>query len=63
MDNFYLISHHGYDVEKLTAPGSSNLNFLRAEKKICVKKMSYMLFYSIKCKVFSRIVGGRVTFQ
>ena len=45
MGNFYLISHHGYDVEKLTAPGSSNLNFLRAEKKICVKKMSYMLFY------------------
>ena len=38
MGNFYLISHHGYDVEKLTAPGSNNLNFSRAEKKFVLKR-------------------------
>ena len=41
MMNLYLISHSWYDVEKLTVPGSSNLNlsFSGARQKVLCKKM------------------------
>ena len=50
MSNLYLISHHWYDMEKLTVPGSSNLNlsFSGAQQNVlCEKdeeKMCYILF-------------------
>ena len=41
MSNLCLIIHRWYDVEKLTVPGSSNINlsFSRGQQKACVKKM------------------------
>ena len=69
MSNLCLISHRWHDVEKLTVPGSSNLNlsFSGAQQNVlCQKderKMWYILFYQSKCKGFSKIIGGRVTFS
>ena len=51
MSNHFWISHCWYDVEKLTVPGSGNLNLsfsLAQEKVLCEKnerKMCYILFY------------------
>ena len=40
MSNLYLISHQWYDVEKLTVPGSSNLNlfFMGTAKSFVLKR-------------------------
>ena len=52
MNILYLISHLWSDVEKLTVPGSSNLNssFSGTQKKFCVKSMKeeYVTFCFIK---------------
>ena len=66
MSNLYLISHRWYDVEKLTVPGSGNLNlsFLAGQQKICVKKIKEksvtFCFIKLNAKVSPRLSGEEV---
>ena len=70
MSNLCLTSRCWCDMEKIKVPSSSNLNvsFSGAQQKFLLKRWKknilhfVFLFFKIKCKGFSKIIGGRMSF-
>ena len=66
MSSLCLISHRWYDVEKLTVPGSSNLNlsFSGGQQKVSVKKIKEkcvtFCFIKLNAKVSPKLSGEEV---